>query len=210
MTTLGTLKTQIANDLRRSNLATEIGEAISEAIEFYQSKRFYFNENRDATFATVAGQVWYGAADDADIPLLLDADGLYVTVGGDRRTLDWMSPAAFEDVTDDSAANGQPYAYTRYAERIGVYPKPDQAYTVRLTGLLKFDEPATDDEADNVWMTEAYHLIRCRAKAELYRHVIRSNERFLAMKDAEREAFTSLSGKTSRQIGTGRVVPMQF
>src|SRR5215475_14028235 len=42
--TLGTLKAQVASDLRRSNLTTEIARAVLDAINDHDSERFWFNE----------------------------------------------------------------------------------------------------------------------------------------------------------------------
>mgnify|MGYP003487895577 FL=1 len=44
MTTLATMKDRIARELRRSNIETQIGEAITTAIDAYQTERFAFAE----------------------------------------------------------------------------------------------------------------------------------------------------------------------
>src|SRR5215475_9466078 len=44
MPTLGDLKAKIAQDLRRSNLGSEIADAIPDAIRDHETERFWFNE----------------------------------------------------------------------------------------------------------------------------------------------------------------------
>ena len=44
--------------------------------------------------------------------------------------------------------------------------QPSVHYDIQFVGGIKTAAPASDAEAGNVWMTEAYELIRCRAKAK--------------------------------------------
>lgn len=63
MTTLATLKAEIADDLDRTDLTTAIASEINKAISFYQDTRFYFNETRDCVIATAADQRLYADED---------------------------------------------------------------------------------------------------------------------------------------------------
>lgn len=210
MTTLATLKAKIAGDLTRSNLTTEIAEEIDIAITHYQSTRFYFSESRSETFASVASQVWYSASDNASIGNVLKIDDVFITQSGTRRALDYTPVTEFELLTDQNSASGEPYFYTRYAEQIGLYPIPEQAYTVRITGLFKVAAPESDDEANNKWMTEAYDLLRSRVKAQLYRHKIKDMGLADQYEREEGRAYRELLRKTSKQISSGYVRPTEF
>lgn len=68
------------------------------------------------------------------------------------------------------------------------------------------DAPATDGEANNAWMTTAERLIRCRAKAELYAHVIKDSdgagEQFKLVEEALSELKLSVSNTTSATAET--------
>jgi hypothetical protein len=77
MTTLATLKAEIADDLDRTDLTTAIASEITKAITFYQDTRFYFNETRDCVIATAADQRLYADEDVEGIVyrVVLDADG---------------------------------------------------------------------------------------------------------------------------------------
>lgn len=54
------------------------------------------------------------------------------------------------------------------------------------------DVPATDGETGNAWMTTAERLIRCRAKAELYAHVIQKNDKATTQFQLAEEALQQL------------------
>src|SRR5262245_11677501 len=61
MATLADLAARIADDLDRSDLASQIGAAIRDAVDHYESERFIFNEAIGTT-ATLSSSV-------ASIPL---------------------------------------------------------------------------------------------------------------------------------------------
>lgn len=205
MTTLATMKAEIADDLARTDLTSAIATAISRAIRFYQPHHFYFNETRSATFATVAGQIWYGADDDADIPLIVDLDAALVTVGTNNYRL---KPAKIDDfliLSDGNASSGQPYLYTRYKKQIGLFNKPDQAYSVTLVGSYMTPEPADDDEEDNDWMVEAYDLIRAEAAARVYANKIKDIDEAQVQRMIAQAEFDRIMKETSRRHATNRV-----
>jgi hypothetical protein len=68
------------------------------------------------------------------------------------------------------------------------------------------DAPASDGEANNAWMTTAERLIRCRAKAELYAHVIKQSEKasefFKLVEEALAELKLSVSNTDTADVDT--------
>ena len=82
------MKARIADDLARPDLTNQIADAINDAIATMHSTRFYFTETRTASFATVAGQSYYSAADDPDIPDMYEVDAAQITVSGNVYDLD--------------------------------------------------------------------------------------------------------------------------
>lgn len=219
MTTQAVMKARIADDITRSDLDTQIEEAITTAIEAYQHVRFWFNETRDATFSTVVAQRIY-TEDDADfIPNVLKIDFLTVELGAtDVRFLKRVSPAEMEDQVENTTTSGQPFDYSYYDQSFHLYPIPSEIWTVRMHGQAFKAAPASDTEANNVWMVEAARLIRSRAKYELAVHVLQNGELAIAMSpDAPPQgtkgghetyrSFKDLKGRTSRQVGSGKIVP---
>lgn len=207
MTTLALLKATIANDLDRTDtsLDTEIAAAINTAIEHYQRYRFYFSEARSLTFSTVAAQSNYAAADNANIPLIKQIDLVHVTVGGIRYEMTREDFYDLETLYDTSASSGEPFRYAYFNREFWLYPIPGDVYTVRVLGLYKIAAPASDAEADNPWMTEAYELIRCRAKAYLGVHKQRDFESAQVLAAAEQQALDKLMAETAMRLGTGTI-----
>lgn len=203
MTTLALLKSRIADDIVRTDLTTQIGQAISDAIKYYQRERLYFNESRSYTFNTVASQSIYTSSDDADIGLIQKVDMLHLTDDGERYWLCREDPKIVEYLNDGNATETRPDSWAWFDRSIMLYPIPDAAYTVRILGHFVAAEPTTDGEAGNVWMTEAFELLRCRAKLMLAVHVLRDNDLAQVMKMAENEELAKLRGETARKVGTG-------
>lgn len=214
MSTLAVLKAEIADDLARSDLTTQIANAITAAIEHYKTERFFFNESYSASFSTVSTQSAYSSADDGDIPLFLEVDGVMLTdSGGTRYELSRADILDMLIMLGDGAASGMPSSYVRYNDGFLLYPIPDAVYTVTPVGHVQLAAPASDSEADNPWVVrgKGYELIRCRAKAYLYTHVIKNLTQAQTMVVAERDALEQLRSKTSRKSGfTGVIRPTQF
>jgi hypothetical protein len=212
MTTRGALKTEILDDIDRSGDGTRVLAAISSAIKFYQPKRFWFNESRSVTFSTVDGTDTYDFASDGEITTeFYKIDAALVLEGTQQHCLTPIDYLDLELLIDSSSpTEGRPYRYAYINRALRLYPVPDAVYTIRLTGHIKAAEPAADDTADNVWFTEAYELIRCRAKAYLYAHVYEDTERAAIMRAAETEAYNALRDATGSKIGTGHIIPTQF
>lgn len=211
MTTLTALKAEVAVDLRRSDLTTNIATAISAAIRHWQTERFYFNESRLSTFATVSTQSLYDVDDDADIPKWIEID--YVKLAdsdGQIYGLDRISPEEMESLLYTGAASGRPNSYSYFEESFRLHPVPDAVYTVRPVGLIRKAEPASDGEANNVWMTEAYDLIRLDAEERIYTNVLVDIERAALVRNGKMEALRMLYGASSKKTATGQIVATQF
>lgn len=201
MTDLSTLKSRIADDLSRTDLTSQIANAINDAIAHFQNTPFYFNETRSSTFATVASQSTYTSSDDADIPKFADLDVVVLEdSGGESYDLTPYDIAEMESLLDNSASTGRPYAYLYHAQSFRLYPIPDAVYTVRPIGIIEKDAPATDGESGNVWMTEAFELIRCRAKMYLAVHLLRDDALAQMMVMAEQNALANLNRKSAARM----------
>lgn len=210
MSTLAILKSRLANDLGRDNMSTEIGDAIEDAIEFYRTRRFFFNETRSLTFTTAEDQAVYGVDDSNSIPLFFDLDAVFLIDGLQNYELKKDDPQRLEFLSDSSASTGRPYRYAWFDSSFRLYPIPDGSYTVRPVGAVEKASPASETETDNVWMTHAFELIRCRAKAYLFAHVIRNIDMAGVAQAAEQQALGALRGATNRRTTSGRITASQF
>ncbi len=217
MSTLGDLKAQIADDLARSDLGSQIGAAITSAIRHFGVQRFPFNETRTTTFDTVAGQSVYDAGDIGELFFAIDA--MYVTDSG--GTVFPMGPP--EDPLDlqwllgTGAASGRPTRYGRYAASIMLYPEPDDVYTITPMGHIFIEPPTTDDEiTDWTFLTVASELIRHRALWDLYANTIKSTDKAITQGGPNGEggltgvSLSSLRTWTNRQQATGSLSRTSF
>lgn len=170
MSTYGTMHTRIANELINESITTaQIQSAIQTAIAHYEREAFWFNQ-KVGTFATVAGQELYTAAEFSDVANVVRIDSMLVTSGSTNTRLRGVDYEDIEDVQDGSVT-GDPSLYTRYADKIRLYPIPSSALTMTVSYIYKFD--ALDDDADtNAWVDECEELIRSHAKRVLCYDVI--------------------------------------
>lgn len=210
MTTQTVMKARIADELARSDLTSQIAYAITDAIDRYQAERFWFNESRDLTFSTVASQEYYTSSDNSLIPNLYAIDYVVMTVGGVVNELSRYTPAQIERLSDNGTQTGEPTSYAYFQKKIRLYPVPTQVYTVRAAGHVKVAAPASDNEADNVWMTDAERLIRARAKYNIALDVLRDTDLATVQAAAVNDAHEQLKGRTNRQVGTGIIAPTCF
>lgn len=210
MSTLGALKAEIADDIARTDLTAQIASAITAAINFYQEKRFWFSETRLATFATIAATSTYTTTQDTDIPKFLEIDDVLLNDGSYEFTLRETSPADMQRLLSTSSS-GTPNRFSYFEETFRLYPVPAGVYTVTPIGHIEIAAPATDGTANNVWMTKAYELIRCRAKAYLSTHVTMDLEMATTMVNAERDAYGQLRRKTAKkQLATATIEATDF
>ncbi|MBY5821483.1 hypothetical protein [Rhizobium leguminosarum] len=168
MTTFSDIKEAIADDIddTTGEYASQISTAVLAAIRYCERRTYYFNETRDVTFPTIQGQEWYAAADNPNIPTLVHiVDAWSEDSNGDRDPLRRMTPQDMELLSDNSASIGEPYAFTYFGQRIRIYPIPgDTVYTIRLQlGPYRL-ATLSDDSDTNAWLSEAYDMVKARAK----------------------------------------------
>lgn len=202
MGTLATLKSRIATEIHRTDLTTNIADAIVDAVQIYQGRRFAFNQRR-ATFGTVDGREFYATTDSpATIPTDIgEIDSLLVTVGTRKSRLEPWTYDYMEERASATNTENEPSAYAWYANQLRLYPVPDAVYTMTISYLQKVVSPATDG-TNNIWTTEAEALIRHCAKKVLYRDVIVDPEGAAICAAAEADEYMRLK-KDAQQLSTG-------
>lgn len=218
MTTRAIMLAEIQSDMERTSAteATAITSKINAAIRHYQPMRFWFNESRSITLSTVVGTDTY-TFNTATTTGTIGAefyrlDGVWFSATStDVRELERVNYDQMEAWADSqSATNGEPMAYAYVNRGLRFYRNPDAIYTLRLAGHLKLAAPATDAEADNPWMTEAYDLIMSRAKAELYVHRWPEPENAMLMRAAERDALSALTAATYDKVSSDHLEATEF
>lgn len=204
------MKVRITDELARADLAPEIALAIGDAISFFQNERFLFNESRDLTFSTTAGQDIYGAATLPAIPNLFAIDYVILYLGSIPWPLHRDQPIDVEIYNQNGLMRGQPIKYCYFNKAIRLGPVPDQVYSIRLAGQVTVAAPASDTEVANPWMIDAERLIRSRAKFEIFKHVTHDQQKAADMAQQSDEAFSQLKDLVNRLVATGTMAPDQF
>jgi hypothetical protein len=209
MATLAELIAEIADDIddTTGEYTAQTRKAILSAIRFCERKTYYFNQTRDVTFPTVIGQEWYGAADNANIPTLVQIQYAYLegpTV--ERRTMRRVQNVDIEEISPTAAEMGEPYCWTYFDQQMRIYPIPGPTvYTVRLQlGPYRL-ATLVDDAETNAWLSEAYDMIKARAKYILQKDTLKDAALAVEALNDFNDQELALAEETSRRMSTGRI-----
>lgn len=212
MSTFGDMQTRIANELKRTDLTSEIKLAINDAINDYDGNRFWFNEERDTTaFTTVQGQEFYTTADAPIIATMRHIDVLTVFVFNSRWVMHFRTPQYMEFQSVNPNWNAIPEDWSYYNETIRLYPIPNGAYPVYISGTIQVSpHPLTDDADTNVWTNEAEQLIRYCAKRKLFTDLIRDPAQAAVNQGLETQQYGILQAETAKRGGPATIRPTQW
>jgi hypothetical protein len=209
MGTLGELKTRIADDLTRTDLTSQIANAISDAIAEHERERFWFNQTRTLTFPTVASQAAYGSSDQARIPYFICIDALFLISGTSIYPLRKRDAPQLEVMWGATSETGRPVDYAYIDDTIRLGPTPDAVYTIRPHAFYKLAALSADNQS-NAWTTEAVDLTRESAKYRIYKNILRDAEGAALAADGVRSALETLRAETSARMGTGLIQGTDF
>lgn len=178
-TNYGQMQATIASELgNRTDLTTQIQNAIQTAIAKWERQRFYFNElNGINVFNTIAGQEYYTSADYAGIATIAHIDKIWALVSNNRyffepRTMQYLDEVS---VNPSVAAPSVGADYAYYAETLRFYPIPDGVYPISIQGTKRFTNLSLSTDS-NVWTQDAEALIRSEAKLDIWLNVIKDSE----------------------------------
>lgn len=192
---------RIADELARSDLTTEIQQAIAQAIREVEHNHFWFNEQR-VTFSTVISQEIYdmatytppaaNAASTTGTPLTFDA--VSVNIGGyNRPMIPTPYPVLDQWQSSGSTHTGYPTRYAVQRQSYRLYPIPIGVFTVAISGVRRLwipDENSVTPDDTSEWFDPDYgeRLVRTTAKRILYADVI-DDDRNAAKMQAEAGGF---------------------
>lgn len=212
MSTFGILQSRIADDIQRSDLTTQIQDAIKDAIDQVSHDRYWFNES-NTTFNFLNGQEYYSYTGSSSgfLPTdLLQIDSLRCEESSNN--FEQMDLTTFHDLDGysvNAVERGTPDRYAWYGERLRVYPIPDQTYRAQMAYLLKPAALSASGDS-NVYTINAFEFIRCKAKELLFSHVIYDEAQLALMERQAEKAKNDLYIKTMHKKATWRIKTTDF
>lgn len=207
MSDFGTMQARIANELHRGDISASssvVTNAIQTAIDFYETRRFYFNEATDETIYTSNAEPFLSSV-PSDIVRL---DSLKVAIG----TRDYpLSPRDYEyiDRIDSGQWEGYPEIYAWYKDTIRIYPIPNGNYQLTFSYVKRLSDLSAD-ATTNSWMTVGEKMIRSRAKGEIFLHYLRNPKMADVMYLEAEAARLSINRETEGRIFSGRLRPTEY
>lgn len=217
MATLSDLSSNIADDLARSDLETQITRNIGYAVQKLRREVSHLTEQRGCVLTTAQGQAWYSAVDLSAAEGYEDMTGATVTVS-DILGIDYMSlgPTGsgqricethhedFQRLLDSTASSGEPVNFCIYAGRIGLWPTPSATMTVYFTANVRPQVPAAASSS-SVYFDEAQELVEAMAAARVCRKVIQDYERAAQFDAIAVSEMQALGWETVKKTTTGRL-----
>lgn len=202
MSTYGTMQTRIADEIKRTDLTSQIQLAILSAVNFYKTDRFWWNESRSDA-STVADQEYYGLPAD-----FLALDFIGVTVSSRYYQLVPKSAHEIDEINWGAGTyTGYPAYFALYENNLRLYPIPNAVYTLRIAYLKQLTALSASADS-NEWTVTAEELIRLHAKADLLENVIRGPEAVgesQALRFREREVYSQVRFNADLRRSSGRL-----
>lgn len=195
--TLAQLKTKIAEDLHRTDLTTQIADAINAAIRYYNRNEWWFIEST-TIFNTEAYQPYY------DVPTGFETvDSMMITVSGSKTPI---RPWTYEQMDEEDMGNtyGIPSRWAVYNNQFRLYPVPNAVYLITLSQEVDLLAPANDSDS-NAWTGAAFDLIRFRAGWDVAKHKMHNADLANALKASEVDEYYSLLKEHTRMVSSGRL-----
>ena len=164
----GSLQARIWDEIADTSLTAEVALAVQDAIKFYSREMWPFLDTAQS-FNTVRAQQAYNLPADYKSmnPVMALVSGSFWKMT--PRTFDYL-----RSVTVLTTTLSPPQDYAIYATQIWLYPIPDAVYQITLyyDNILT---PLINPTDANIWTEDGEELTRMRAKALIYRNVIRDS-----------------------------------
>jgi len=165
-TTFGQLVIRVNTKLRsgRADLTAQIGDAINDAVAFYQPEMLWFQEAK-VTVPTVIGSAVLAVPADFNF----DQSWLSFNYNLAPFALQKISNGAYDQLF--SGVNAYPAYYTYDTGSVLIYPTPDRVYSVLVRYYKTYPAIATDgtgDAATNDFLTYATKLIESKALSYMW------------------------------------------
>lgn len=159
----GELVAQIRDEINVEPRISEarVKSAINAAIHHYRGDHFEFNERfQKATVpaGTSRFQPPDGFLDVTTMELIHDGSSTVLDQYPVPQLVEWSDPDHF----------AMPWGFGVHDGNILLVPTPDRDYVLHLRYLYEYPD-LVDDADTNPWLVQGLHLIKYRAKADIFR-----------------------------------------
>ncbi len=186
--TYGDMQTRIADEVLGSPTTAQIKNAIQDAIGTFERQQFWFNDMRYyggvtgslSNLQTVAGKEFYSYQDLNTLINMPYIRQIMVLAFNNRYPLVNRSQEWIDDQSVSTTWQGLPTDYCWVGGALRIYPVPNDAYPLIVTGTIRF-APLVDDADFDCWVNEAEPLIRTEAKRNLFTNITRNPAQATAM-----------------------------
>ena len=206
-----TLEGQIADDLARGDLSSQITDGVNAAIRAYRFERLGFNEAYRQTATLSASSNVLALSSVAVRFRKIDRLRLKMSTNNYmelwKRDYDWLMTLQETDAT------ATPSEYCLYANRVYFDSKPPTNSELLIDGIKELTTNASASYSmgdTSAWFNDGRELIRHRAKREVYAHVLKDFELASMAGAAEQEALRILKCEDNEERSTGFLRPTQF
>jgi hypothetical protein len=213
MSDFGTMKRRIAREIKRGEIladSTAVGASIVSAIQFFETRRFHFNEF-EGELKTTVQSVTAVTLSTINVPQIVTLDSVRMVIGQRDYPIMKMPWHRLESI-DSGQYYGYPEMYSIRANQVRLYPPPQDTYPMRWAGLKKLEEVSlgASDAASNAWVLDAEEMIRLKAKANIFRDELRNPNLARAFDQDAENAQRQVKRETAMITGSGRVLPTRF
>jgi len=171
--TYANMRDRIVDELRRTDLASNVDEAIQDAIKHFSRRAHFVAQGTFTPIPCVVGQKAYALP--ADFSRMVQLQIVY------SGTSDVMKPKTVHEIDemDDNVTDplvGIPEFYALWGANFVIYPRSESAsYEFQGRYQTRYAAPEDDDD-EGFWVNEAERPVRCFAKGVLYDDTIREYE----------------------------------
>lgn len=227
MVALSAVVDNVTDMLRRTGdttLATPIKQEVQNAIRHYSRRNSWVIERRGSEITLVADQAWYSIIDNTtgngieaspagttptatdDTLEVLSIIYAKLELGAIDWPMDLVTYRTFESLLENNNVSGTPRYITHFAGQIGVWPKPNVAFTLYLSITAKPAVPSADAD-ESVWITQYRELIENSAARRTAFKWLQDPDlgKGFALAEAEQEQLLLAEGAV--RTTTGRTTP---
>ncbi len=207
MSTYGAMVTRIESEIDDDGLTDEVKLAILDAIKRHRGTAFWFNTVVGISFAVaMAGEYTAPVLAVSNISATEPINTVTLLKIDDGTGANYRDGTPVDNSYIDSAQTGsitgRPRYYSLVADatgtRIRFYPSPDQAYTAKLSGIIRYADPSLDADT-SPWFVDAEILIRQEAKFILASDVTKDQTDIATAGPAARTALWDLKKESLRR-----------